>query len=140
MQICFKIITIILFVSYLNYNLIRLNYNLFMEKITRFPPEPNGFLHLGHCKSIFINWASDNKCHLRLDDTNPEAEKEDFVANIIEDIKWLGFDPGHITYTSDYFDILSKYAILLITNDLAYVDFTSTGKSVQQLLFATLRN
>ena len=102
-----------------------------MEKITRFPPEPNGFLHLGHCKSIFINWAS-NKCHLRLDDTNPEAEKEDFVANIIEDIKWLGFDPGHITYTSDYFDILSKYAVLLITNDLAYVDFTSNEEIREQ--------
>ena len=78
-----------------------------MEKITRFPPEPNGFLHLGHCKSIFINWASDNKCHLRLDDTNPEAEKKDFIRYIIEDIKWLGFDPGHITYTSDYFDFFS---------------------------------
>ena len=103
-----------------------------MEKITRFPPEPNGFLHLGHCKSIFINWASNNKCHLRLDDTNPEAEKEDFVANIIEDIKWLGFDPGHITYTSDYFDILSKYAVLLITNDLAYVDFTSNEEIREQ--------
>lgn len=95
-----------------------------MTKITRFPPEPNGFLHLGHCKSIFINWSDSNKCHLRLDDTNPEAEKEDFVANIIDDIKWLGFDPGQITYTSDYFDQLYEYAVLLIKNNLAYVDFT----------------
>jgi glutaminyl-tRNA synthetase len=94
-------------------------------KVTRFPPEPNGFLHLGHCKSIFINWADSNQCHLRLDDTNPEAEKNDFVTNIIDDIKWLGFDPGNITYTSDYFDQLYDYAILLIKNNSAYVDFTS---------------
>jgi glutaminyl-tRNA synthetase len=95
-----------------------------MKKVTRFPPEPNGFLHLGHCKSIFINWLNENDCHLRLDDTNPQAEKDEFVENIIEDIKWLGFDPGNITYTSDYFDKLYEYAELLIKNNLAYVDFT----------------
>lgn len=92
--------------------------------ITRFPPEPNGFLHLGHCKSIFINWSEQNSCHLRLDDTNPDKENHEFVENIIDDIKWLGFDPGHITYTSDYFDQLYEYAILLIKNAFAYVDFT----------------
>jgi glutaminyl-tRNA synthetase len=95
-----------------------------MSKITRFPPEPNGFLHLGHCKSIFINWSDGNQCHLRLDDTNPEAEKNDFVENIIGDIGWLGFDVGNITYTSDYFDKLYEYAVLLISNGFAYVDFT----------------
>ncbi len=96
-----------------------------MVKVTRFPPEPNGFLHLGHCKSIFINWSEDNSCHLRLDDTNPSAEKQEFIENIVDDIKWLGFDPGNITYTSDYFDTLFEYAILLIKHNCAYVDFTN---------------
>ena len=91
---------------------------------TRFPPEPNGYLHLGHCKSIFINWQDGNDCHLRLDDTNPSAEKQEFVDGIIDDIKWLGLDTGHITYTSDYFEILYEYALILIKNGLAYVDFT----------------
>lgn len=95
-----------------------------MSQITRFPPEPNGFLHLGHCKSIFINWSNPNQCHLRLDDTNPEAEKDEFVQNIIDDIQWLGFDVGTITYTSDYFYKLYEYALLLIKCNLAYVDFT----------------
>lgn len=94
-------------------------------KITRFPPEPNGFLHIGHCKSIFINWESPNNCHLRLDDTNPSAEKQEFVDNIIEDLVWLGFNPGVITYTSDYFSKLYDYAILLIKNNYAYVDFSN---------------
>ncbi len=92
--------------------------------ITRFPPEPNGYLHIGHTKSIFINWRDENCCHLRLDDTNPDSEKKEFVENIIDDLEWLGICPGNITYTSDYFDILYEYAILLINNDLAYVDFT----------------
>lgn len=96
-----------------------------MSKITRFPPEPNGYLHIGHCKSIFINWEQNNSCHLRLDDTNPSAEKQEFVDNIIEDINWLGFDVGQITYTSDHFDKLHQYAILLILNNYAYVDFSS---------------
>lgn len=99
-----------------------------MNKITRFPPEPNGYLHIGHCKSIFINWSDNNNCHLRFDDTNPNAEKNEFVTNIIDDIKWLGFDPGKITWTSDYFDILYEYAILLIKNNLAYIDFSSNEK------------
>lgn len=94
-------------------------------KVTRFPPEPNGYLHIGHCKSIFINWETGNSCHLRLDDTNPSAEKEEFVQNIIEDVTWLGFDVGNITYTSDHFEILHNYAVMLISNNLAYVDFTS---------------
>jgi len=93
-------------------------------KKTRFPPEPNGYLHLGHCKSIFINYEDGNQCNVRLDDTNPSSEKQMFVDNIIEDIRWLGFDPGNITYTSDYFDILYNYACILIQHGFAYVDFT----------------
>ncbi len=93
-------------------------------KITRFPPEPNGYLHIGHCKSIFINWGTGNSCHLRLDDTNPSAEKQEYVENIIEDVQWLGFDVGTITYTSDHFDKLYEFAKLLISRNLAYVDFT----------------
>lgn len=95
---------------------------------TRFPPEPNGFLHIGHAKSIFINWAPGNQCHLRLDDTNPAAEKQEYVDNIIQDLTWLGLDLGEITYTSDYFAKLHEYAIELITNELAYVDFSSSDK------------
>ncbi len=94
------------------------------NKITRFPPEPNGYLHIGHCKSIFINWEQGNSCHLRLDDTNPSAEKQEYVDNIIEDVQWLGFDVGTITYSSDHFDKLYEYAKLLIANSYAYVDFT----------------
>ena len=93
--------------------------------ITRFPPEPNGFLHFGHTKSIIQNYSDNNKCHLRLDDTNPSSEKQEFVDGIIEDLKWLGYDPGDITYTSDYFPLLYHFAILLIQNGFAYVDFTN---------------
>lgn len=96
--------------------------------ITRFPPEPNGFLHFGHTKSIIQNYSGENKCHLRLDDTNPSSEKQEFVDGIIEDLKWLGYDPGQITYTSDYFDLLYEYSILLIKNGYAYVDFTEKDK------------
>ncbi len=95
------------------------------KKITRFPPEPNGYLHIGHCKSIFINWEQGNSCHLRLDDTNPSAEKKEYVDNIIEDVNWLGFDVGTITYSSDHFDKLYEFAKLLIVNNYAYVDFTN---------------
>ncbi len=101
-------------------------------KITRFPPEPNGYLHIGHCKSIFINWSDNNSCHLRLDDTNPSAEKQEFVSNIIEDVNWLGFDVGTITYTSDYFDKLYEYAILLIKHNYAYVDFSTKDEIKDQ--------
>ncbi len=94
---------------------------------TRFPPEPNGFLHIGHCKSIFINFSEKHDCHLRLDDTNPKSERQEFVNNIIYDLEWLlkkKIDHNTITYTSDYFDKLYNYAILLIKNNKAYVDFT----------------
>ena len=96
-----------------------------MITITRFPPEPNGFLHIGHCKSLLINYGEGNSCHLRLDDTNPSTESELFVSEIMRDMNWLGYDPCVITYTSDYFDKLFDFACILIKNGYAYVDFSA---------------
>ncbi|MBN1385255.1 MAG: glutamine--tRNA ligase/YqeY domain fusion protein [Elusimicrobia bacterium] len=95
--------------------------------VTRFPPEPNGYLHIGHAKAICINFgiASENKggvCHLRLDDTNPSKEDTEYIDSIKSDIKWLGFDWGkHLYYASDYFEKLYEYAVQLIKNGNAYV-------------------
>ena len=93
---------------------------------TRFPPEPNGYLHIGHAKSICLNFgiASDfaGLCRLRFDDTNPETEDQDYVDGIIEDVRWLGFDPDDIIYASDYFEQLYTWAVSLIERGLAYVD------------------
>jgi len=93
---------------------------------TRFPPEPNGYLHIGHAKSICLNFgvASDYKglCNLRFDDTNPSKEEEEYVNSIIEDVKWLGFDWGDRQfYASDYFEKLYEYAVELIKKGKAYV-------------------
>jgi len=98
--------------------------------ITRFPPEPNGYLHIGHAKSICLNFGLAKKyggrCHLRFDDTNPETEEQHYVEAIKEDIRWLGFDWGeHEYYASDYFDQLYEWAKLLIKKGLAYVDDSS---------------
>ncbi|CUR53515.1 Glutamine--tRNA ligase [Serratia symbiotica] len=98
---------------------------------TRFPPEPNGYLHIGHAKSIYLNFsiAKDyqGKCNLRFDDTNPEKENIKFVESIKKDIKWLGFKwSGKIHYASDYFDQIYQYAIELIKKGLAYVDELSS--------------
>ena len=95
---------------------------------TRFPPEPNGFLHIGHAKSICLNFgiAQDYQglCNLRFDDTNPEKEDIDYVNSIQEDVKWLGFEwAGDIRYSSDYFDRLHGFAVELIEKGLAYVCF-----------------
>ena len=98
--------------------------------ITRFPPEPNGYLHLGHAKSICLNFGvanentvSGGRCHLRFDDTNPTKEETEYVESIKKDIKWLGFDWGkHIYFTSDNFEQLYEWAVYLITNNIAYVD------------------
>ena len=95
--------------------------------VSRFPPEPNGYLHLGHVKSICLNFgvALENAgiCNLRLDDTNPSAEKQEYVDNIKNDIHWLGFDwTGDIRYASSYFDQLYAWAIQLIQQGDAYVD------------------
>ena len=93
---------------------------------TRFPPEPNGYLHIGHAKSICINFGLakkyGGKCNLRFDDTNPVKEDTEYVDSIKRDIKWLGFDWAIERYASDYFDQLYEWAIILIKKGLAYVD------------------
>ena len=83
--------------------------------VTRFPPEPNGYLHIGHAKSICLNFGlaeeTGGRCHLRFDDTNPAKEDREYIEAIAEDLRWLGFDWGeHQYYTSDYFDQLYKWA------------------------------
>ncbi|KAI0346780.1 glutaminyl-tRNA synthetase [Trametopsis cervina] len=92
---------------------------------TRFPPEPNGYLHIGHSKAIFVNFGyaahHDGKCYLRYDDTNPEAEEAQYFESILETVRWLGFEPWKITYSSDYFDQLYTLAVELIRRDKAYV-------------------
>ncbi len=95
--------------------------------ITRFPPEPNGYLHVGHAKAICHNFtlAEDYQglCNLRFDDTNPEKESDEFVNSIKDNISWLGFQwNGEVKYASDYFDKLYEFALWFIDNDLAYVD------------------
>ena len=94
--------------------------------ITRFPPEPNGYLHIGHAKSICLNFGLaeryDGQCHLRFDDTNPSKEEDEYVQAIKEDLRWLGFDWGdHEYYASDYFDQLYDWAIKLVEEGKAYV-------------------
>ncbi len=93
---------------------------------TRFPPEPNGYLHIGHAKSICLNFSTAEKyggvCNLRYDDTNPEKEDEEYVKAIQEDIKWLGFKWGHVFWASDYFDTMYDVAVDLIKQGKAFVD------------------
>lgn len=114
--------------------------------VTRFPPEPNGYLHLGHAKSICLNFGLaleyKGRCHLRFDDTNPETEDTEYVQSIQADVKWLGFDWNeHLYYASDYFQQLYDWAVYLIKNNKAYVcslseeetrkyrgDFTTPGQ------------
>jgi len=92
---------------------------------TRFPPEPNGYLHIGHSKAIFVNFGYaayyGGKTYLRYDDTNPEAEESEYFEKILEMVRWLGYEPWKITYSSDYFDQLYKLAVELIKRDKAYV-------------------
>ena len=103
--------------------------------VTRFPPEPNGYLHIGHAKSICLNFGIAEEyrrgpCHLRFDDTNPTNEESEFSHAIQEDIRWLGFDWGkHLYYSSDYFDELYKLALFLIQQGLAYVCDLSPEKT-----------
>ena len=98
---------------------------------TRFPPEPNGYLHIGHAKSICLNFGLgkkyNGKTNLRFDDTNPVKEDIEYVDSIMEDVRWLGFDwEDRLFYASDYFDQLYEYAIILIKKGKAYVcDMTS---------------
>jgi glutaminyl-tRNA synthetase len=97
---------------------------------TRFPPEPNGYLHIGHAKAITANYELAREfagtCNLRFDDTNPETEETSFVEGIITDLEWLGYDPGEPLYASDYFEQLYQWAELLITDGKAYVDDQDT--------------
>lgn len=100
------------------------------EVVTRFPPEPNGYLHIGHAKSICLNFGLaeqyNGRCHLRYDDTNPLTESVEYVEAIARDVKWLGFDWGeHRYFASDYFEQMYQYAIELIEKGLAYVDHQS---------------
>src|SRR5690348_4203918 len=97
---------------------------------TRFPPEPNGYLHIGHAKSICLNFGSALEyggiCHMRFDDTNPEKEEQEFVDGIIDSVKWLGFDFGagdkHLYFASNYFEWIYEFTEELIKNGDAYVD------------------
>lgn len=97
--------------------------------VTRFPPEPNGYLHVGHAKSICLNFGLAEEfsgtCFLRFDDTNPMKEEDEYVQAIIDDVRWLGFEWCDMTHSSDYYQELYDFAILLIQKDLAYVDSLS---------------
>ena len=97
------------------------------QVITRFPPEPNGYLHIGHAKSMCLNFGLaqeyGGRCHMRFDDTNPAKEEEEFVDGILEDVRWLGWEWGeHLYFASDHFDKLYEFAIDLIQKGKAYVD------------------
>ncbi len=102
------------------------------EVITRFPPEPNGYLHIGHTKAIILNFGLaehfGGKCNLRFDDTNPLKESEEYVKSMKQDIEWLGFSWGKLCYASDYFEQLFEWAIELIKAKKAYVDSLSAGE------------
>jgi len=102
---------------------------------TRFPPEPNGFLHIGHAKAINVNFgyaqAHGGVTYLRYDDTNPEAEEEKYFTSILETVKWLGFKPWKITYSSDHFDKLYELAVDLIKRGKAYVCHC-TGEEIKE--------
>ena len=104
--------------------------------VTRFPPEPNGCLHIGHAKAICIDFGIakkyNGKCHMRFDDTNPIKEEDEFVQSILEDVRWLGFDWGkHLYYASDYFEKMYEYAVQLIKERKAYVDDLS-GEEIRE--------
>ena len=103
---------------------------------TRFPPEPNGYLHIGHAKAICMDFGVAERyngiCNLRFDDTNPSKENNEYVENILNDISWLGFKWGNIYYASDYFEKLWEFAIWLIKKGLAYVDEQSSEEIARQ--------
>ena len=96
------------------------------QLITRFPPEPNGYLHIGHAKSICFNFGLaeefGGKCFMRFDDTNPLTEEQEYIDAILEDVQWLGFKWCDITHSSDYYEQLFQWACELIKKGLAYVD------------------
>ncbi|MCB0115188.1 MAG: glutamine--tRNA ligase, partial [Caldilineaceae bacterium] len=99
---------------------------------TRFPPEPNGYLHIGHSKAICLDFdvatEFDGVCNLRFDDTNPVKEEQEFVDAQLEDIRWLGYEPAEIFYASDYFEQLYAWAVAMIKQGRAYVDELSADQ------------
>ena len=103
---------------------------------TRFPPEPNGYLHIGHAKAICMDFGVaenyNGVCNLRFDDTNPSKENNEYVENILNDIKWLGFNWGNVYYASDYFEQLWDFAIWLINKGLAYIDEQTSEEIAKQ--------
>ena len=103
---------------------------------TRFPPEPNGYLHIGHAKAICMDFGVAEKyngvCNLRFDDTNPSKENTEYVENILNDIKWLGFKWGNVYYASDYFEKLWDFAVWMIKNGHAYVDEQTAEQIAEQ--------
>ncbi len=103
---------------------------------TRFPPEPNGYLHIGHAKAICMDFGVaehyNGICNLRFDDTNPSKENNEYVENILNDISWLGFKWGNIYYASDYFEKLWDFALWMINNGLAYIDEQTSEQIAQQ--------
>ena len=103
---------------------------------TRFPPEPNGYLHIGHAKAICMDFGVVEKyngiCNLRFDDTNPSKENNEYVENILNDIKWLGFKWGNIYYASDYFEKLWEFAVWMIKNGYAYIDQQTSEEIASQ--------
>ncbi|MCC6413675.1 MAG: glutamine--tRNA ligase/YqeY domain fusion protein [Saprospiraceae bacterium] len=97
--------------------------------LTRFPPEPNGYLHIGHAKSIVVNFGLaqkyGGKTNLRFDDTNPSTEEQEYVDGILNDIRWLGYNPANVFFASDYFDQIYEWAKHLVGEGKAYVDFST---------------
>ncbi|MCG8393626.1 MAG: glutamine--tRNA ligase/YqeY domain fusion protein [Pseudomonadales bacterium] len=107
------------------------------QVVTRFPPEPNGYLHIGHAKSICLNFgiaeSYQGACNLRFDDTNPEKEEDEYIQSIKQDVEWLGFEwAGEVRFASDYFDRLYELAVELIKKGLAYVDL-STPEQIREM-------
>ena len=106
--------------------------------MTRFPPEPNGYLHIGHAKALCLDFGlaqeyPDAECHLRFDDTNPSKEDDEYVEAIKEDIHWLGFDWGpHLYFASDYFEKMYDWALEMIRKGKAYVD-DSTPEEIREM-------
>ena len=103
---------------------------------TRFPPEPNGYLHIGHAKAICMDFGVaenyNGVCNLRFDDTNPSKEDTEYVDSILQDIKWLGFKWGNVYYASDYFEKLWDFAIWMIEQGKAYVDEQTSEQIAEQ--------
>ena len=103
---------------------------------TRFPPEPNGYIHIGHAKAICMDFGvadrNNGVCNLRFDDTNPSKEDTEYVDSILHDIEWLGFKWGNVYYASDYFEKLWDFAVWLIKKGLAYIDEQTSEQIAQQ--------